>query len=273
MPLLTDLINAVRSSEAPIEVVSIINPRINPENLHDKFIVLDILARDQHGHFLNVEMQMQQREEWSQRGVYYLAKTMAGQLKAGTPYAELKPVIGIHFLGYDLFPEPSQAIWCFEMRDRTRPSVRLGSELQLNVIELSKGARLATAGNLTAATDSAHTALTDWLTWFAHWKDEDIMNQIAHPAVIQAAQQLEALSANEEARLMADARELAMLTEYLEINAAEKRGEARGEARGIEIGEAIGEARGLAQAMQEAVKRLMGNGMSEAQAKSILGLD
>jgi hypothetical protein len=129
------------------------------------------------------------------------------------------------------------------------------------------------------------SALDDWLTWFAHWKDEDIMNQIAHPAVIQAAQQLEALSANEETRLMADARELAMLTERLEINAAEKRGEARGvalgEARGVALGEArgvaLGEARGIAlgaaQAMEAAVARMVANGMSEAQARSMLGLN
>jgi predicted amidohydrolase len=109
------------------------------------------------------------------------------------------------------------------------------------------------------------SALDDWLTWFAHWKDEDIMNQIAHPAVIQAAQQLEALSANEETRLMADARELAMLTERLEINAAEKRGEARGVAFGL--------AQGTAQAMETAVARMVANGMSEAQARLMLGLN
>lgn len=120
---------------------------------------------------------------------------------------------------------------------------------------------MAAQRRLTQATNLPGAALADWITWFAHWKDEDIMNQIAHPAVIQAAKQLEALSADQETRLLADARELAMLTERLEINAAEKRGEARG----------IG--LGVAQAMETAVARLVANGISETQARLMLGLN
>ena len=136
--LLTDLINALRYDQAPVEVVEILNPQVNIQQIHDKFIVLDILARDSEGLFFNVEMQMQRREEWGQRGVYYLAKTLAAQLHTGEVYAYLKPVIGIHLLAYDLFPHESQARWCFEMRDQHQPAVRLGSILQLNVVELKK---------------------------------------------------------------------------------------------------------------------------------------
>ena len=46
LPLLTDLINAIRHGETPIEVVEILNPRIEPDELLGKYIVLDVLARD-----------------------------------------------------------------------------------------------------------------------------------------------------------------------------------------------------------------------------------
>ena len=64
--LLADLINAVRRDEAPIEVVEVLNPRIEPEDLAGKFIVLDVLARDK----LNIEMQIRQRDPWSARSIY-----------------------------------------------------------------------------------------------------------------------------------------------------------------------------------------------------------
>ena len=51
--LLAALINAVRSTEAPIDVIEILNPRIEPEELHGKFIVLDVLAQDGEGRRYN----------------------------------------------------------------------------------------------------------------------------------------------------------------------------------------------------------------------------
>ncbi len=129
-------------------VVSVLNPHIAASELKGKYIELDILAKDKVGDLINVEIQVRQREKWSARSMVYLSKTLGAQLEAGVDYAKLKPVIGIHLLVYDLFPEQDQAFWCFEMRDRINPSVRLGSELQLYVVELAKADRLASAGKL-----------------------------------------------------------------------------------------------------------------------------
>ncbi len=48
--LLTALINSVRHEEEPVEVIEVLNPRIDPEELAGKFIVLDVLARRRHRH-------------------------------------------------------------------------------------------------------------------------------------------------------------------------------------------------------------------------------
>ena len=245
LPLLTDLINAVRCNEPPIEVVSVENPQIDPEDLEGKFIVLDILAKDEKGHFFNIEMQMSKREQWSSRSVYYLAKTMAGQLKSGEPYAQLKPVIGIHLLAYVLFKGQDQACWCFELRDATNPLVKLGSELQLNIIELPKAARLvATQG----AVNGMSPALIAWLMYFEYSQEEEIMNQIAHPWVVEAMTNLKDLSADEETRRRAERRELALIAERTELEAAKESG------------------------LAEALRRLIHNGMPEAQARAMLNM-
>lgn len=140
--LLADLINAVRCDEPPVEVTEVLNPRIDPEELTGKFIVLDVLACDAAGRFYNIEMQVRRHAGWNARSTYYLARTLANQLKNGDDYTKLKPVIGIHLLDFDLFDVPEQAHWCFELRDRLRPQVALEGQLQLNVTELIKADRL-----------------------------------------------------------------------------------------------------------------------------------
>jgi predicted transposase/invertase (TIGR01784 family) len=265
LPLLTDLINAVRCNEPPIVVESVQNPRIEAEEWQGKFIILDILAKDEAGHYYNIEMQMSKREQWNARSMVYLAKTLAGQLKSGDNYASLKPVIGIHLLCYDLFDDPEQALWCFEMRDRINPSIVLGREMQLNIVELKKADQLASLGGATGAPGNTAssapaklTALAAWITYFAHWKEENIMNQIAYPPVLEALQQLKALSADDETRRLAEVRERAIMSERTEIEAALT----KGKEIGVEIGVEIGEARAL--------RRMIESGIPEAQARAIL---
>ena len=130
-------------------MIKVLNPRIDPEELAGKFIVLDVLARDRQGHLFNIEMQVRPFDLWSARSVYYLASTLAKQLGHGQDYHLIKPVIGIHLLDFDLFTAPAQmqqAHWCFELRDRWQPATRLGAELELNIIELAKADRLHKAG-------------------------------------------------------------------------------------------------------------------------------
>ena len=45
---------------------------------------------------------------WNKRGVYYLAKLLAAQLKAGETYATLKGAVAIHLLDFDLFKDNEQ---------------------------------------------------------------------------------------------------------------------------------------------------------------------
>lgn len=91
--------------------------------------------------------------------MYYLARMLSDQLDAGHDYRQLKAAVGIHLLDFDLFsdtPEQcQQAVWRFEMRDEAQPQVRLGNELQLNIIELRKADRLG----------QRSSTLQDWITF------------------------------------------------------------------------------------------------------------
>ena len=252
--LLTALINAIRSDDEPLEVIEVLNPRIDPEDLAGKFIVLDILAKDRHGRLINVEMQVKRFDPWSARSTYYLASALAKQIGSGESYADPKPVIGIHLLDFELFTEPqqlSQAHWCFEMRDRWQPATKLGSELELNIIELGKADRLHSA--------FAHS-LAAWVTFFEHWSEESAMSQLSYPPVQQALNILKDLSADAETQARALVRERALHDERTLIQAAEQRGEKKGKLEGKLEG------------LRDALIKMVASGIPEAQARSILGL-
>lgn len=255
--LLVSLINAVRVDEPPITEVAILNPRIEPEELTGKFILLDVLAEDIEGRQYNVEMQVRNHPAWGARSVYYLASLLAAQLKSGADYTTIRPVIGIHLLDFDYFKAPEnqgQAVWCFELRDRQRPAVLIGQELQLHLIELPKADRLGLA-------TATQAALAAWVALLEHWNEEPAMSAIDYPPVHRALGILKELSADEEARRLALVRQRALLSEITELNAARREGLAEGKAEG------------RAEGVQEALQKMIAAGIEPSQARKILGLD
>ncbi|NYT23909.1 Rpn family recombination-promoting nuclease/putative transposase [Alcaligenaceae bacterium] len=202
LPLLSDLINAVRYPLAPITVRRVLNPTILPEDLTGKEIVLDILATDTDGQRLGIEMQLRRFLHWPQRCVFGLARNLASQLGAGRDYRDLKPVIGINLLVHDLFKaHPGKAAWHFTLRDREQPEVQLGQVLQLHIMELQKAERSGQfAGPLRA-----------WIACLLHNLDEAAMSTITYPPVKEALKHLETLYSDEEFRLMAERRAQALV--------------------------------------------------------------
>ena len=57
-----------------------------------------------------------------------VSRLLATQIASGQQYARLKPVVGVHWLDFDLFEGHPSSRWHFEMRDRQDPKVRLGDE-------------------------------------------------------------------------------------------------------------------------------------------------
>jgi predicted transposase/invertase (TIGR01784 family) len=226
--LLVALINAVRVGEgAPIAKVIIRNAVIDGEELGNKSIALDILAEDEHGRRYDIEMQVRLHPALSVRNLFYLAKVYAQQLKTGEDYSQARPVIGIHLVDFELFTETKnqrqQAHWRFEFRDRRQPSVRLSDQLILHIIELPKADRLG-------LTDRQETDLQAWVKFFKHWKEHTTMSALDSAPVQQAWNDLQRISADEEERYKALARERALSDAVTERNFALREGEHKGQA-------------------------------------------
>ncbi|WP_437881853.1 Rpn family recombination-promoting nuclease/putative transposase [Pseudomonas sp. LRF_L74] len=246
--LLADLINAIRSDQPPIASLEVLNPRIDPAELQGKYIVLDLLARDVDGRLYNIEMQVRRYLDWPLRATYYLARTLTSQLKSGEDYADLKPVIGIHLLDFELYAH-NRAHWCFELRDRRHPEVLLEQGLQLHLIELPKADRLRGQAQ----------RLDDWITYFKHWQEDDLMSRISHEPIREAHRQLEALSDNDDARYQAFVRERALSDEVSFLASARREGLAEGLQQGRQ--------QQLAETVQRQLTRRFGSLPEAVQAR------
>jgi len=246
--LLAELINAVRSSEPPLTVVEILNPDITPEDLSGKQIILDILARDPEGKLYNVEMQVRAHRAWTARSAFYLARAFTGQLRQGDDYTTLKPAIAIHLLDFALFEDEDQGIWCFELRDREQRDVRLGEELQFNLIELPKADRLGAGG----------PALAAWVAFLKHWQEEQRMSEINYPPVKEAMDRIRDMSGDMLAWHEATRRMIAIMDEKQFRKEAVEEGLAEGREEGRAEGQAEGQAQGRAALLQRMLTQRFG---------------
>jgi predicted transposase/invertase (TIGR01784 family) len=266
--LLVHLINDLRPDLPNIISVDVLNPNIGPVDLRKKYIILDVLARDEQGNIYNIEVQVRRYGAWNPRGLFYLARILGQQLASGEDYSKLRAAVGIHLLAFDLFTannkQLAQAVWRFEMRDATRPEVSFGNLLQMNLIELNKADRLGLpAGGLRA-----------WVTFFKHWRDERIMAEMTHEPTRHALDRLRRISADDEAYYQALARERALRDEVSLLHEARQEGRLEGRQEGRQEGMKEGWEGGMKNGQRLAATNLIQSGMfsDNAQIAQITGL-
>lgn len=228
--ILTDLINSVLDlpEVRRIRSVRIKNPIVLPEEITHKFIVLDILATDKAGNSYEIEMQARQQDFYPKRSLYYASKIYAGQLDSGQEYDTLRPVIAIHFLDYEQFPDYKDDFhFCFEMRDIRHPKLKLTDDMAIHIFELPKFENVRKK--------HPKDVMKEWLHFFnhAHEEDETMKAQYKNPAIRKAFTVLETLSADEKNRYLAEIRENALKNERSELASAERRGIEKGRKEGL----------------------------------------
>ncbi len=251
--ILVDLINSVLrlSGERQILTADVKNPDILPDEIRQKYIILDISAADDSGCNYDIEMQVRRYESYSKRAVFYMSRLYSGQLESGEDYGELKPAIGIHFLDYYEFPDHEDFRFCFELRDFRYPELRLTDDIALYIFELRKFEKKRKAG-LISEDDMGNWG--DWLYFFKHASEEGDKAMRTHyknPAIHKAFNILETLSADEKVRRQAEVRERALKNEISELSAAKKEGKKDTAVNLLKMGiltlEQIAEATGLSQ--------------------------
>ena len=141
-PLLIDLLNSVLRPRHPIAEVRLLNPVLSPEAHDGRLIVVDLVAIDDQGAQVQVEMQTTAHSHLRPRMLHGWARLYGGQLGAGQPFSELRPVISVWFCDRDALPAPPPTrtrpfAAHFEVAERGGGRV-LSDHFGLHVIELRR---------------------------------------------------------------------------------------------------------------------------------------
>ena len=99
--ILEDFLSSILSVKIKKAIVK--NAEIPKDALNKKLSVLDIRAETDNNKIVDVEMQVKNKYNTKQRGVYYMSKNIATQLLVGEEYQNIKPSVIILILNYNLY--------------------------------------------------------------------------------------------------------------------------------------------------------------------------
>ena len=202
----------------------VVDPHLRRENIEDKLGILDIKIKTKSQKTIDVEVQVKAQPSIWKRMQYYTAKMLVEQVQSGNKYEQLTKAISILIADFILVKENDAYHNCFRLHDENTQAC-FPDSIELNILEIPKVRR------------EDHSQLSNWLKFFAAKTEEEFMSiSQTNPAIAEAWGVIKVLSADEEARLLAESREKARMDFEDRYDGAYREGE--------QIGEQIGEQKG-----------------------------
>ena len=231
-------LNAILAGQPKITRVHILNPFLGKESELAKLSVLDILATDEHGRKLNIEIQTSLPMGMSQRLTYYASRLYVEQLTEGASYVELRPAITICVLTKSMFPQIPQLHLDFRLRENS--GQLLNDDLQIHLLELPKL-------HVTAENVSSATPIEQWAFFLLNadkLTPEEIERLFPNSPLIEAAGVLKMIARTPEQQQFYDARLKFQLDEAARLEMARFEGRTEGRTEGRAEGEEKGRVKG-----------------------------
>lgn len=184
----------------PEEVISatIENPIELGTAIDNKTFFLDIKVCLNENNIINLEMQVLNEGNWSERSLIYLCRTY-DSLNKGETYANVKRAIHIGFLDFTLFPEYPEFYATHKLINEKNHHIYT-DKFVLSVVDLTQ---------IHLATDEDKAWEIDyWASFFKATTWEEIKMLASENEMInEATQTMRVLSADETIRLQCEARE------------------------------------------------------------------
>jgi predicted transposase/invertase (TIGR01784 family) len=196
----------------------IVDPHLQRESPDYKLGVLDVKIHTTTGKVIDVEIQVGPQKYIWERILYYAARLTAEQLKSGMPYTEIKKVVSIIIVDWDITLKGSEHYHHrFRLYDE-RTGYRFPDLFEINTLELPK---------LPGEPDG--TPLYNWLKMFtAKSKEELTMVAKTSPEIAKAVGVIMELSEDECTRLLAEEHEKYRRDEEARREYAYEEGEKKG---------------------------------------------
>ena len=232
-------LNAVLGVSPRIADVTILNPFLAKDFEEDKLSVLDVLATDELGRRMNVEMQTSLPTGMRQRLAFYASSLYVDQLTEGRDYERLQPAISICVLDAVMIPDVPDLHLDFRLRD-CRFGETLTDDLQIHTIELPKYQR-------PVDNEVIPDSLEKWI-YFLRFATistaAELSARLVDDEFAEAVGVLEMISKTQEERMLYQARLKFQRDERARLTFAEQEGRAKGEAEGRAEGRTEGRTEG-----------------------------
>lgn len=180
-----------------IHDVAITNPIELGAAISDKDFILDIRVNLNNEQLIDLEMQMSNEYNWSERSISYAARSF-DQLNSGEEYKEVLPVHSIGFLNFTLFEDQPEFFATYELRNKKTGHL-YSSKFSIHVLDLTR-IDLATA-------EDQNYEIDRWAKLFKA-KTWEELRMIAknNPDLLQASNDLYTVNTDEIIRQQARAR-------------------------------------------------------------------
>lgn len=119
-----------------IKSIVIMNPIELGKKIDDKDFILDIVVSLNNSRFINLEMQVTNQLNWSDRSLSYLCRTF-DHLESGQDYLEVKPTIHIGFLDFTPFEETPEFYATYQLLN-VKNHHHYSDKLTLSVVDLTQ---------------------------------------------------------------------------------------------------------------------------------------
>jgi predicted transposase/invertase (TIGR01784 family) len=248
--------------------IKVTNPGLTPEQIGDKFAVLDMLVVMDSGEKINVEMQNYNEGNYKERSVFNCSKVFSKDLKAGDDYSDLRKTVCINVMQFPLFKGSAYHSTVYPIIKETGEIV---TDLwQIHYFETPK------------IPYDPHIRLEYWLEFFTVKTKEELDMVRAHNDVMinKAIDAALLMNKDDYMREVARQRENRRVNEATALSAAWREGNKDGINKGIDIGIEkgidIGINKGIDigrnESITELVQKMLAYGMSMDTIKHISGL-
>lgn len=200
MTVLSDFLKAVLDLPADeYQGLIVVDPHLKRENIEDKLGILDIKIKTKSKKNIDVEVQVRTQPSLWKRIQYYTAKMLVEQVQSGNKYEQLTRAISILLTDFVLIKENDAYHNCFRLHDE-KTRANFPDSIEVNILEIPK------------VREEDDSQLGNWLKFFAAKTEEEFMSiSQTSPAIAEAWGVIKVLSADEEARLLAESREKARM--------------------------------------------------------------
>jgi predicted transposase/invertase (TIGR01784 family) len=221
MTVLGDFLKSVLDLPAEeYQGLVVADPHLQRENITDKFGILDVKIRTKSGKSIDVEVQVKAQPSIWKRMQFYTAKMLVEQVKSGEQYEQITRAVSILIADFVLMRENDVFHNRFRFYDE-KTKARFPESMEINVLEIPK------------VREANQSCLSDWIRFFAAREEEEFtMLAQRSPAIAEAWGVLKVLSADEEARLLAESREKARMDFEDRMDGALRKGRLEGRMEG-----------------------------------------